>query len=73
MEEAIEPPDLNKLMSVHMDYGFRKFTSLKQRFKLWKKYLCKPMDAETIGETIIVKDWLNRIHAHWVTNYPMVV
>jgi len=59
-DELWAQPDPQNLMSV--DYGFRKHMSLR-RFKLWKKYLCMPLNTESGGETIIVKDWLKRINA----------
>eukprot|EP00873_Tetraselmis_striata_P014034 jgi/Tetstr1/434298/TSEL_023405.t1 len=65
-DELWAQPDPQNLMSV--DYGFRKHMSLR-RFKLWKKYLCMPLNTESGGETIIVKDWLKRINAHWNNNY----
>eukprot|EP00873_Tetraselmis_striata_P005316 jgi/Tetstr1/425580/TSEL_016001.t1 len=65
-DELWAQPDPQNLMSV--DYGFRKHMSLR-RFKLRKKYLCMPLNTESGGETIIVKDWLKRINAHWNNNY----
>eukprot|EP00873_Tetraselmis_striata_P014680 jgi/Tetstr1/434944/TSEL_023940.t1 len=65
-DELWAQPDPQNLMSV--DYGFRKHMSLR-RFKLGKKYLCMPLNTESGGETIIVKDWLKRINAHWNNNY----